>query len=111
LAGVAALTAAFGADRSWVTLRSLFGPGPSARAGNQKRRKSRCSPAASVFDSAAAGGVVFYALTMLDASVIAEVQTQVRRRLLHTFVRRGLRPVVTHGRWRNGRIHRSPWND
>jgi hypothetical protein len=45
-----------------------------------------------VFD-AAAGGVIFHAVTGLDATAIAEVQAQVRRRLLSLFVRRGLLPA------------------
>ena len=54
------------------------------------------SPAADaidgVFDAATTGGVVFRAATGLDANAIAEVQAQVRRRLLRVFVRRGLLP-------------------
>jgi hypothetical protein len=45
-----------------------------------------------VFDSAAAGGVIFHAATGLDANAIAAVQECVRRRLLRVFVRRGLLP-------------------
>jgi hypothetical protein len=44
-----------------------------------------------VFD-AAAGGVIFTAATGVDAHAIAQVQAQVRRRLLRSFVRRGLLP-------------------
>jgi GTP cyclohydrolase III len=43
-----------------------------------------------VFDAAAAGAVIFHAATGLDATAIAQVQAQVRQRLLHVFVRRGL---------------------
>jgi hypothetical protein len=46
-----------------------------------------------VFDSAAAGGVIFDAATELDANAIAQVQAQVRRRLLRIFVRRGRLPA------------------
>ena len=41
-----------------------------------------------VFDSAAAGGVVFHAATGLDEQAFAAVQECVRRRLLRVFVRR-----------------------
>jgi hypothetical protein len=46
-----------------------------------------------VFDAAAAGGVIFTAATGVDAHAIAQVQAQVRRRLLRVFVRRGLLPA------------------
>jgi hypothetical protein len=45
-----------------------------------------------VFDAAAAGGVIFTAATGVDAHAIAQVQAQVRRRLLRSFMRRGLLP-------------------
>jgi hypothetical protein len=45
-----------------------------------------------VFDSATTGGVIFSAATGVDANAIAQVQECVRRRLLRTFVRRGLLP-------------------
>ena len=46
-----------------------------------------------VFDAAAAGDVIFHTATVLDATVIAEVQAQVRPRLARaSFVRRGLLP-------------------
>jgi hypothetical protein len=45
-----------------------------------------------VFDAAAAGGVIVTAATGLDAHAIAQVQAQVRRRLLRSFMRRGLLP-------------------
>lgn len=45
-----------------------------------------------LFEPAAAGGVIFHAATGLDANAIAEVQERARRRLLRTFVRRGLLP-------------------
>ena len=45
-----------------------------------------------VFDSAAAGGVVFHPATGLDATAIAQVQARLRQRLLRVFVRRGLLP-------------------
>jgi hypothetical protein len=45
-----------------------------------------------VFDAAAAGGVIFTAASGLEATAIAQVQAQVRRRLLRAFVRRGLLP-------------------
>jgi hypothetical protein len=58
-----------------------------------------------VFDAAAAGGVVFHATTGIDANAIAQVQAQVRRRLLHVFVRRGLLPgddARAMGQWTHG---------
>jgi hypothetical protein len=42
---------------------------------------------------AAAGGLVFHAASGLDAHAVAQVQAQVRRRLLRGFVRRGLLPA------------------
>ena len=64
-----------------------------------------------VFDSAAAGGVIFTAATGLDANAIAQVQAQVRRRLLRVFVRRGLLPRddafrAVMGQWRMGGTNR-----
>jgi hypothetical protein len=58
-----------------------------------------------VFDAAATGGVVFHAATGLDATAIALVQAQVRRRLLRGFVRRGLLPdndAQAMGQWEHG---------
>jgi hypothetical protein len=58
-----------------------------------------------VFDAAAAGEVIFRAATELDANTIAQVQAQVRRRLLRVFVRRGLLPgddVRAMGQWQHG---------
>jgi hypothetical protein len=56
-------------------------------------RTCRCgSGCDGVFDAAAAGGVIFTAASGLDATAIAQVQAQVRRRLLRAFVRRGLLP-------------------
>ncbi len=43
-----------------------------------------------VFASAPAGGIVFLPATAIDAAAIAAVQAAVRRRLLGSFVRRGL---------------------
>ena len=43
-----------------------------------------------VFESAPAGGVVLHPATGIDAPAIAAVQAKVRRRLLASFVRRGL---------------------
>jgi len=43
-----------------------------------------------MFDSAAAGGVIFSAATGLEDNAIARVQA--RRRLLRAFVRRGVLP-------------------
>jgi hypothetical protein len=43
-----------------------------------------------VFEPDPAGSVVFRAATGLDANAIAQVQARVRRRLLRSFVRRGL---------------------
>ena len=44
-----------------------------------------------VFDAAAVREAIFRAATGLEANAIAQVQAQVRRRLLRVFVRRGLR--------------------
>jgi hypothetical protein len=58
-----------------------------------------------VFDAAAAGRVVFHAATGVDANAIAQVQAQVRRRLLRVFVRRGLLPrddARAMGQWAHG---------
>ena len=58
-----------------------------------------------VFESALAGGVIFGAATGLDATAIAEVQAQVRRRLLRLFVRRGLLPAddaLAMAQWERG---------
>ena len=58
-----------------------------------------------MFDAAAAGGVIFHAATGLDATAIAEVQAQVRRRLLRLFVRRGLLPAddaLAMAQWEHG---------
>lgn len=46
-----------------------------------------------VFAPAPADGAVFHAAADLDATAIAEVQAQMRRRLLRGFVRRGLLPA------------------
>jgi hypothetical protein len=43
-----------------------------------------------VFASDPAGGVIFHDAAGLDANAIAEVQERARRRLLRSFVRRGL---------------------
>jgi hypothetical protein len=43
-----------------------------------------------VFEPDPAGGVVSLAATGLDANAVAQVRAQVRRRLLRSFVRRGL---------------------
>ena len=45
-----------------------------------------------VFDSSTAGRAIFHAATGLDVNAIAQVQAQVRQRLLRLFVRRGLLP-------------------
>jgi len=50
-----------------------------------------------VFDATAAVGLVFHAATGLDTNAIAEVQAQMRRRLLHAFMRRGLLPISDPG--------------
>jgi len=58
-----------------------------------------------VFDAAAAGGVIFTAATGVDAHAIAQVQAQVRRRLLRSFVRRGLLPsddARAMAQWQHG---------
>jgi len=58
-----------------------------------------------VFDATATGGVVFNAATGLEANAMAQVQAQVRRRLLCVFVRRGLLPAEdaqAMGQWAHG---------
>jgi len=58
-----------------------------------------------VFDAAAAGGVIFHAATGLDVTAIAEVQAQLRRRLLRLFVLRGLLPAddaLAMAQWEHG---------
>jgi hypothetical protein len=58
-----------------------------------------------VFDAAAVGEVIFRAATGLEANAIAQVQAQVRRRLLRVFVRRGLLPAddaQAMGQWQHG---------
>ena len=58
-----------------------------------------------VFDSATTGGVIFSAATGLDANAIAQGQGCVRRRLLRTFVRRGLLPgddARVMAQWQHG---------
>jgi len=58
-----------------------------------------------VFDAAAAGGVIFTAATGLEANAIAQVQAQVRRRLLRLFARRGLLPradAQAMAQWQHG---------
>ena len=64
-----------------------------------------CVVIAGVFDAAAAGGVIFTAATGVDAHAIAQVQAQVRRRLLRSFVRRGLLPsddARAMAQWQHG---------
>ena len=46
-----------------------------------------------VFASAPVGGVVFHPATGIDGKAITAVQAKVRRRLLHSFVHRGLLAV------------------
>jgi len=58
-----------------------------------------------VFDAATTGGIIFRAATGLDANAIAQVQAQVRRRLLRVFVRCGLLPrddARAMGQWAHG---------
>ena len=58
-----------------------------------------------VFDATPTGGVVFDAAIGLEANAIAQVQAQVRRRLLRVFVRRGLLPAddaQAMGQWQHG---------
>ena len=58
-----------------------------------------------VFESATTGGIMFTAATGLEANAIAEVQAQVRRRLLRGFVRRGLLPrddAQAMAQWQHG---------
>ena len=63
-----------------------------------------------VFDAATTGGIIFTAATGVDANAIAQVQAQVRRRLLRVFVRRGLLPrddARATAQWAHGAA--SPW--
>jgi len=58
-----------------------------------------------VFEPDPAGSVIFRAATGLDANAIAQVQEGVRRRLLRSFVRRGLLPgddARAMGQWEHG---------
>ena len=58
-----------------------------------------------LFDATPTGGVIFRAAAELDANAIAQVQAQVRRRLLRVFVRRGLLPAddaQAMGQWQHG---------
>jgi hypothetical protein len=58
-----------------------------------------------VFASDPAGSIIFRAATGLDANAIAQVQACVRRRLLRSFVRRGLLPgddARAMGQWEHG---------
>jgi len=58
-----------------------------------------------VFEPAPADAVVFHAAAGLDATATAEVQAQVRRRLLRAFVRRDLLPAddaQAMARWEHG---------
>jgi hypothetical protein len=59
-----------------------------------------------VFDTAAAGAIVFNAASGIDANAIVWVQAQVRRRPLRVFVRRDLLPgddARATGQWERGR--------
>ena len=79
----------------------------------------RCVVIDGVFAATPTGGVVFHAATGLDATAITHVQTQLRRRLLRGFVRRGLLPTddaQAMAHWDHGGGccaiapgHRSPW--
>jgi hypothetical protein len=63
-----------------------------------------------IVDTGEVAGVDFHAVTGLDAVVIAEVQTWVRRRVLRTFVRRGLidkRDADVMGAWIGVRVRYS----
>ena len=58
-----------------------------------------------MFDATPTGGVVFHAAAGLETNAIAQVQAQVRRRLLRVFVRRGLLPAddaQAMGQWQHG---------
>jgi hypothetical protein len=58
-----------------------------------------------LFDATPTGGVVFHAATGLEANAIAQVQAQVRQRLLRVFVRRGLLPgddAQAMAQWQHG---------
>jgi hypothetical protein len=56
-----------------------------------------------VFDSAAAGVVIFRVATEPDANAIVWVQAQVRRRLLRVFVRPG-DEARAMGQWAHGGV-------
>ncbi len=79
------------------------GSGPAARLGAvafihrfgstlNARLHFHCVVIDGVFDATAAGGIVFHAAIGLGAPAVAAVQSCVRRRLLRSFVRRGLLP-------------------
>jgi hypothetical protein len=57
------------------------------------------------FDTTAAGNVVFHAATGIDANTIAQLEAWVRRRVLRSFVQRGLLPgdaARAMGPWAHG---------
>jgi hypothetical protein len=66
----------------------------------------RKSPGGTVCSTAPPrGGVIFNAATGLEANTIAQVQAQVRRRMLRAFARRGLPPgddARAMGQWAHG---------
>ena len=58
-----------------------------------------------VFDTTAAGEVVFHAVTELDPNAITSVETRARQRMLQSFTRRGLLPADdarAMGQWEHG---------
>jgi hypothetical protein len=64
-----------------------------------------CAVIDGVFNATATGGVVFHAATGIEANAAAQVQAQVRQRLLRVFVRRGLLPdddARAMGQWQHG---------
>jgi hypothetical protein len=68
-------------------------------------RHFHCVVIDGVFASDPAGSIIFRAATGLDANAIAQVQACVRRRLLRSFVRRGLLPgddARAMGQWEHG---------
>jgi hypothetical protein len=64
-----------------------------------------CAVIDGVFDAAIKGGNVFHAAIGIDANAIAQVPAGVRRRLLFSFVQRGLLPdddARSMAQWQHG---------
>jgi len=64
-----------------------------------------CDVIDGVFDTTAAGEVVFHAVTELDPNAVTSVETGVRQRMLQSRTRRGLLPADgarAMGQWEHG---------